>query len=1172
MAVRFRALSIDDAASRAKQIQGRTGFDMDKILSGEYFNANWSSQSVSQPDTQTHSRSYLKLAYPTFNYVLARSGATLLQKILKIKSGTWRDIVSFKVCMRKDTHELIDVDTAGESQMFLFGPQIAEYYIDQLDINAELINCLYTALGDFVSSSYDPQEAFTLTKTPEDDDIQLVDGWYAHPAIDILDKLKRGRTIDDVRCGFDEALFPNEDSRYTYLRNMAQDKSGLYGMLNYGIMIIPPNLQAKIDNTEHKLTKHYRKVIQANYSMVSSTLSVTAKNFAQSYSQLDRQVSRLQYKNKGITATTKPDDLAIIERVKTKHGQIRKNNLGKRQDYSARSVVCINPYLPIDTIRIPIVMLPKLLEYHILPILSKRMRKNRKDKDHVRNVYDKLQLGDLSTPSARTEMYRIITEEHLLDDLVIILGRQPTLHKLGLQGFYVEPTESHAIEVSPLVCPAFNMDFDGDQAHLEVPLSKEAIREVRCLILTTQNLFLAKTGECTTMPRMDILYGLWLCTRSDYTVSYPVDTYESIDDAFNAVIAHKVKVHETIAVKEYGTLLAGDAAFISCFPKGMVKSRDAEGDGLKVIEITKKTISIFINKLLETDDSGNFKYALGKGRCSSETITGCINHLTELGFKVARLHPLNISLLSPQAEIAEFDNAVDEFHKNMEAIEEVYDLGLETSDNYTLEFTKNLDKLNKIRRGKDVGGVKVGGIEDKLGRESGYVRMVTSGARGSVDNLLQMFSMKGQSKKNSNESFDALLENSYSEQLTPLEANVAAYGGRQGQIDKSLKTADTGYALRRMWHATQGMSIVTNDCGTKDGIRIKKKDLAMFVDSDNVEAEVAEIFAHTVTGRYLTDGTFVNAIRARKLANDPDVREVTMRSPITCACPCCTKCFGVDWSTHRPAVRGTAVGVVTAQSIGEPSTQLTLNTFHSGGVAGQATITSAFDKMNAYITCSNIAMKSAKGVYSGYDPIAWDTGEVTTVPSSEFGKKKVYIGEKRAKSIIVPQKLEVKEYVKKGDGLSVNHGDFFVREVEKYRSLREAQIYLVFKIYSLFKSEVNLKIIHPEVLVASMTRYMILETNRHDLMVGQYATRQELLSGDISNTRYKERLVGVNALTNASHSAVDAISMEEQVHGLSRICLLQMTDNLVKPINRMVFGKSILTGSTVPGYIENSEH
>lgn len=1169
MGIRFRSLSVEDASARAKKIQTRVGFDIGKVVSGEYFNANWSSQSVYQTDTMTHSRSYLKLAYPVFNYVLSRAGAELLRKVLGIPTVQWRDIVSFKVCMDKETLELVPIDSAGDIDNYLFGPQIAEFYIEQLDVSAELQRCLYIALSDFVKSSKDPRDVFELTRNPEPEDIELVDGWYAKPCSDVNDCMKRGRTLDDLARDFNSVIFPNADNRYTYLRNMKPDKSGLYGMLNYGIMIIPPNMQAKIDNAEHKITKHYRKVIQANYTMVSGATNISSRGFAQMYAQLDRQVSRLQYKNKGLTKATKADDLALIERVKTKHGQIRKNNLGKRQDYSARGVVCINPYLPIDTIRIPALMLPKLLEFHILPILAQKMRENnKKEKNHVHNVYDKLRFGDLSNPDARAEMLRIINDYQLLDNLVIVLGRQPTLHRHGLQGFYIEVTDSHAIEVSPLVCPGFNMDFDGDQAYLEMPLHSEAIEEVKRLLLTSRNLFLAKTGECTTVPRMDILYGLWLCTKSDYTTSKSVASFKGASAVWEALISNKVKVYDTVTCTGLGIGLAGQIAFSACFPDGLITPNGCTGNGARVIEVTKKTINSYMDLLLQTNDVGDFLYPLGTKRCSHNTITGCINHLTELGFKVARLYPLNISLLSEQTPIKEYDEAVEKFYENMKEIEEVYDLGLETSDNYTLEFTKNLNILNQTRRGLDKGGVRVGGIEDKLSSESGYVKMVQSGARGSVDNLSQMFSMKGQSKKNDRESFDALLVNSYSTQLTPLEANVAAYGGRQGQIDKSLKTGDTGYATRRMWHATQALTIVSEDCGTDDGIKIKKKELALFVDSNNVEKEVAEMFAHTITGRYTVDGEFINAFKAERLANDSSVKEIIIRSPITCKHPCCTKCYGIDWSTHKPVKVGTAVGIMTAHSIGEPSTQLTLNTFHSGGVAGQATVTSAFDKMNAYVTCTNIAAKSAAGSYSGYDPVAWDTGQVIELPSTEFGKKKIFIGEAKRKSIVVPKQLEIKSYVKKGEGLSINHGDFYIREVEKYRGLREAQIYLMFKLYCLFKGEVNLKIIHLESLVASMTRYMILDTDRSDLMVGQYATAQELYAGPVHGTRYAARLVGINLLTSASHSAVDAIDMEEQVDGLSRCCLLNMGDPLLKPINRLVFGKTILSGSAVKGYMD----
>lgn len=1169
MDAKFHALTQTDIRGIGNIIKSNTALDTYDILDVNTY-SDWDGMCVEQSLAKAHTRSVIKLVAPTFNHVLGRSNCSLLQKILGFPQKTWLDIVNMQILYDVEEDEFRTIDEAYEDGCYLYGAQIAEHFIDKLDIEEATLDCLYSNFGKFLKLGTDPKEFIVIDKNATGG-MQLAGDYYAHFTTEaFLEKIKRGYDLDNLESDYKKALLPNGDTRFSYLYNMNPDKSGLYGMLNYYIPVVPFEMRPKLDNQEHRLTKLYTKVLKANYTMRTSQDSIVPQVVRSAYMSLELSVKRLQYKNQGSSKDVTPDDLSTLERIKSKKGQIRMRNLGKRQDYSGRAVVCINPYLPLDVIRVPKSMLPKLLEYHVLPYLSANIQRNNYDlqhDNHIANIYDKLKLGNLDTPEARAEMLRIINEEKILDWVPIVLGRQPTLHKQSLQGFHVEMSDLQAIEVNPLVCPAFNMDFDGDQGHLEVPLSKEAIREVNDLVMTTQNLFLPKTGECTTEPRQDMLYGLWTCTRNEYELGNPVATYETYAEVREAVMQHKIRVWDTVATLEgNGSILAGDAAFIACFPKGDILPRGTVNTNGKmcVQQVDKKTITSYVEYLIRIDSFGNFVHRIGTGRDSTETFVGAINALVELGFKVARLYPPNMSLLVDKVELPEYDNAITNFHESMSDIDLVYNLGLETSDNYKIEFSKHLDKLNDIRRD---------GVLEKLGKDNGYVKLSVSGARGSKDNLLQAFSIKGQVKKNSTESFDALLENSYASQLTPLEHYVAAYGGRQGQIDKSLKTGDTGYAMRQMWHATQGMSISCKDCGTTDGIEINKSDLTVFVDDDDdakVAAEVAAIFEHTIVGRYRPGSNkVINKAEAKAWANDPNVTSIVIRSPLTCKNPCCTKCYGIEWSTHKPAVVGVPVGIIAAQSIGEPGTQLTLKQFQKGGVAGKAEVTSAFDKVNNYIHVANLANLSKAGKYPGYDPLAWATGRVIEKPASDINMKVVRIeGDKRT-SITVPKDVVLKSEAVKGQGLSYRHGDYDINEILKYSSIRDAQLYLMFKLYALYKSELQIKMIHFEILVASMTRYMIVNTDRDDLMVGQYASAQELYRGNTKNTEFIPRLVGVKKLTNASHEALDAIIMESQVEGLSRVCLLGMSDTLTKPLNRMVLGLTITNGSAIPGFIEN---
>lgn len=1170
MATTFRALTAADILNTGDIVRSSVDLDTYALLSTSRVGKTWDFSTVDQDLSSQHTRKVIRLCVPTFNFVLGRSGCTLLAKMLRVPASVWENIVALRVVLDKSTGELIPVDEAAVGGDYLYGAQIAEKMIADLDLEEAKLDCLYSGFKNCLSSNANPRDFITIDKNSNG--MQLVAGYYAHFEDNVMcDNLKRGFNFEDVQQSFIDTIFPNGDSRLSYLLNMKQDKSGLYGMLNYYIVVVPEEMRPKIDDREHKLTKRYVSVLKANHEM-QITYSDNPVVIAAKYLSLERAVEKLQYKNQGMSQNTKPDDLAVMERIKSKKGQIRMRNLGKRQDYSGRAVVCINPFLPLDTIRVPKSMLPKLLEYHVLPFLADNMRRNLYDiktNNYISNLYDTLRLSNLDSPEAREEVIRIIEEEKLLDRIPVALGRQPTLHRQSYLAFHVEMTDLHAIEVSPLVCVGFNMDFDGDQAHLEVPLSDAAIREFNDLLMVTQNLFLSKNGDCVAEPRMDMLYGLWMCTRDTYVLGAEKvsEPFETMEDVRQAVMFHRVKVWQTVYVlSERSEFIAGDAAFIACFPKGDILPRGSRSsDGTPcVMQIDKKTITPYINHLLRIDSFGNFVHKIGVKYDSTETVVGTLRALSELGFRAAKIYPPNMSLIVPDNPIPEYDNAVDNFYSTMENIDMLYDLGFETSDNYKIEFDRNLGELNSIKSKY---------LLNKLGEDNGYVRMSVSGARGSKDNLLQAFSIKGQVKKNSTESFDALLESSYAGQLTPMEHSVDAYGGRQGQIDKSLKTGDTGYASRLMWHASQGTVITTKDCGTNDGIDISKSYLSLFVDADlsvsEQQSEIATIFAHILEGRYrVGSNKVITANEAKEWANNPDIHSIKIRSPITCKNPCCQKCYGIDWSTRKPAVIGLPAGIIAAQSIGEPISQLTLKEFQKGGVAGKAEVSSAFDRSSKYLHIADLARLSKEGKYSGYDPVAWDTGKVVTRTATDINSKLVYIGDNKSKKLLVPKESVLKEYVTQGEGMSYKHGDFNIAEVMVYSGITTAQMYLMLKLFAIFRSEVTLKTVHFEVLVASMTRYMILETDRKDIMVGQYCTAQELLRGSVVNTRYIPRIIGVKKLNNASNSALDAIMMESQVEGLSRICLLNMSDDLDKPINGLVMGKTITCGSKVPGFVD----
>lgn len=1105
-----------------------------------------------------------KLVRPTFNYVLAQSNANLLWKILGIPSTIATQIVSITHVLNSQG-EMVPIDETDDSETYLYGAEIAEKYIKEFDIEVGIKECLYSA-ASVVFKQGAPVESLVNIRRGSGQ-IHVAANFYLDLSDDAMGFAKRGKDLNDVEAISEDisaALLGNGNSRFTYLYNMPADKSSLYGMLNYMIVVIPSEMRPKMDEAEHKLTKRYVSVIKYNKALRIILGSSSPKAIATAYKNLDAATSSLQYKVVDVGRVTAPDDKSILERIKGKQGQIRKCNLGKRCDYTGRAVVTIDPFLSVDTIRVPKYMLPKLYEQHILPYLVKHMKANEYHSNrgtHVPNKYDRIKLSDLGTERAHRVMYDILIQEKILDRVPVVTGRQPTLHRQSMQAFWVVPSDGMSIEVNPLVCSAFNMDFDGDQAWLRVPLSALAIEEVRKLCLTTQNLFLTKDGSLTTTPRNEMVYGLYMCTRDNYNrTGAPIASFNSLADVEEAVTTLKARVHDMVNVSGYPAMSAGDAAVIGCFPNGYLSPR---GSGEhSVCQINKKTINKLLTSLTSLDSEGNYIYKLGERGGQKDTIIGTLNRLVRLGFIVSRLYPPNITMLHDCFTHTRNQAEIDKFHADTEKIEQFYNLGLETKENYIYQYETRLAKLTKLYEGDMVAG---------LNEDNGYKLMIDSGARGSISNMSMSFGIKGRVQKNDNEAFDAIIENSYSQQLTPIEQFVDAYGSRQGMKDKSLKTGDTGYLTRQSWHTEQGIHITCKDCGTQDGVLLTKSFLRNFSieeEPDRVDADVQELFEYAITGKCIAGSTKILSTKeAKQLAEDPDVKSIQIRSPLTCTNPCCSYCYGTDWTTHKLVHVGAEVGIMSAQSLGESTTQSSLNNFHKGGIVNMDNVTSVFDKLIAYLGMQDIAKMSKKGKYSGYDPLAWSTGEVTVRNHKDSNYKIIGITGSK-KTITVPQNLVVKQNVTRGEGISFAHGDYDMHEMMEYNGITQSQLYLAFKLYSLFQSTCKIRMCHFEVFVTAMTRHMIVSTDRQDLLVGQYCTVNELYRSNIENTITRPQICGVDYVMTKSLDALDGIVMERQVDGLSRACALQLRDEMTKPINRMILGLTIKTGTALPGFAD----
>lgn len=1106
MAVKLRAMRPEDYKALGSQVKTigngkNSGSVIDDALDSEKLFGSVDYTSKLRSLTRDNRRAYIELAHPTINHVLADP---VIRKVLNVDSATMQGIMNYSLAYLIDEEDYVKVSDLVSGDSYLVGGDIVEMLIKDFDLEYEReMEFFHVMIKNHILLNSAPIEE--LGDIVIGGEIPLVGGYGWNPSENAASYFGRRHVIENLTEDFRKVCFNTPMSRLSILLNL-KDKEPLWGFLNYYVAVLPSGLRPKINKRRDRFTKSYTRIITFNQQLLSPEGQLIPTEFVPRYRDLDYAVTSLQFKNMyKYDGTEGP--YSVMDKIKSKTGHIRANNLGKRQDYSGRAAVTVNPYLELDQIGVPKKLIAKIYKYHALPYIS-----------NEKSV-------SATTPRDVERIVEVLQKHKILDNVPSILGRQPTLHKHGALAFYVIPVDTDAIQVSPLVCVGFNMDFDGDSAHIEVPMSDEAIKEVTSLMLASQNLYFVKSGKCAIVPRQDMLYGLYFCTRSTYSTSSSVGNFDSYTSVYEAIIQHKVKVWDTVTVQGVSEI-AGYAAYKSCFPKS---------HKVEVTEVTSETIEGITNELLD-----NYP---------QKVCLKSIHKLVMLGFLTARFYTQSISLLRDEKEIPEYDEAYRKFEENIRQCDYYFSLGLEDEETFNLEYSRHLEELNKVAKKC---------IKEKIGEDSGFCVMADSGARGNMSNLLQMFAYKGKIAVTATETINVIVKNSYSSQLTPMEGSMTAYGGRKGLIDKSLKTADTGYFSRQLWHASQGIIITTEDCGSTEGFTIQDIDLQQFYKTEEERKEVMEFF---ITGRYEA-GTnmYIDRKRAKQIAQSR--HSITVRSPMTCKNPCCQMCYGIDPGTHKMIAVGASVGIAAAHSIGETSSQLTLEQFKKGGVASKDDVTSSFQRLDDFVNVANLPKKQRDGGVTSYEPIAWASGRTKVVHKGTV--KNVSIeGDPSNKMVVVPQEAIISPYVEKGVGIYANmyHGDYYLKEIIDICGIEAAKAYLVFQMYNINKDECEIAPVHFEIIVLAMSQYMIYSTDRDDLKVGQYASRKRLLKGPCVNTEYREELLGVDSIPKCSIEALATIIMEDPRQGLARCNILGLKDDLEDSLQRLALALPIRSGT-----------
>jgi DNA-directed RNA polymerase subunit beta' len=616
---------------------------------------------------------------------------------------------------------------------------------------------------------------------------------------------------------------------------------------------------------------------------------------------------------------------SLSDLLRGKQGRFRQNLLGKRVDYSGRSVIIVGPTLKLHECGIPRKMALELFKPFVMNQLVV--------KGYAHNIKSAKRMAERIRP----EVWDIL--ENVIKDRPVLLNRAPTLHRLGIQAFKPVLIEGSAIRVHPLVCTAFNADFDGDQMAVHVPLSKEAVIEANQLMLSTKNMLSPSSGEPVVAPTLDIVLGCYYLTSSDDSAQGAGTTYGSLDEARLSFEMRQLNVRAPIKVRV-------PAEFIVRTEESFSGDEEPQ-EGTKFIETTAGRI--LINNVIP-DELGFWNLEMNKEKLKDLTATAfyelgnekaakLLDSIKDLGFHYATKSGTTIAI--SDITIADDKTAIiKNAEKQVALLEKQYLNGLITQEerytNTVRIWTDANDELTKV-------------IQDNLSNYGGIYWMAKSGAKGNIAQIKQMAGMRGLMSDPKGRIIDRPIKSNFREGLSVLEYFISTHGARKGLADTALRTADSGYLTRRLIDVSQEVTVSHDDCGTDAGIWIQEDPnstlASAFTDSLRTRYTAMPV-ADPQTGEVILNGGELMDEDAVEKIGKSDVTQVLARSPLTCESRpgICRICYGIQLGTGELVMRGEAVGIIAAQSIGEPGTQLTMRTFHTGGIAG-ADITSGLPRV-----------------------------------------------------------------------------------------------------------------------------------------------------------------------------------------------------------------------------------
>ena len=989
--------------------------------------------------------------------------------------------------------------------------------------------------------------------------------------------------------------------------------------------VIPPDLRPMVQLDGGRfatsdLNDLYRRVINRNNRlkrlMELGAPDMIVKNEKRMLQEAVDALIDNGRKGKAITGPSNRELKSLSGLLRGKQGRFRQNLLGKRVDYSGRSVIVVGPELKIYQCGLPKEMAIELFK----PFIMKKLVES----GQCHNIKSAKRAVEKAKPAVWDVLEGVIKEHPVL------LNRAPTLHRLSIQAFEPVLIEGRAIKIHPLVCGAFNADFDGDQMAVHVPLSIEAQAEARFLMLSANNILKLSDGKPVMTPTQDMVLGAYYLTiirryedkwynenhdevpeGTEGAEQYRAPLYTSEDEAIMAYQTKAITLQDEIYVKRtvklpegkffdengepetevtgrvkttvgriiYNEAIPQDLGFVTRNKKAdylkyeiggsnkcdltVLKDRyETEVDGKTVRQeqedepVGKKMISKIVDRCFKTGGAPKAADVLDK--------------IKALGYKYSTIGAITTSVFDmhiPDAKkplIAEAEHKVETIEKKFargllkdeERYNAVVNVWKDTTDAVTNELKKGLDKFNPIWM------------------------MANSGARGSIDQIKQLAGMRGLMVNPQGKMIEIPVKSCFREGLTVLEYFISSHGGRKGLADTALKTADSGYLTRRLVDVSQDVIVREDDCcaGRKPrGMKIsaitgangdvieglEDRLAGRFASEDVVDPKTGEIIV--ATNEMITDDTAKAIVKA-------GITEVSIRSVFTCNSRhgVCAKCYGKNMATDRPIQVGEAVGVIAAQSIGEPGTQLTMRTFHTGGIAATGDITQGLPRVEELFEA-----RKPKGVAT-----LTEVGGIVYV-SEQDNQKHVVIRDEFAgtekKEYVLPFNAELK--VKTGDkvepGHQLNGGSVNPQDILRIQGVKGVQDYILHEVQSVYRSQgVDINDKHVEIIVRQMMRKVRIENcGDTDMLPGELV---DMFTFEDENLKALEKggrpatakrvLLGITKAALSTDSFLSAASFQETARVLTEAAIKNKVDPLIGLKENVIIGKLIPAGTGVRDY------